>query len=78
MPFIESDCFGVYVYDEDHPPPHCHVIFTDGEEVVVTLPLLQPLHGKKLDKKTKRVLTQKLDQLVDEWDRLNPKRKRKL
>lgn len=78
MPFVESDNFSVYVYDEDHPPPHCHVRFSNGKELVVTLPLLKPLHGGKLDKRVRRVLSENLDQLVSEWERLNPKRKRKI
>jgi hypothetical protein len=78
MPFIESDNFGVYVYDRDHPPPHCHVRFFNGEEVVITLPLLNVLHGGKLEKKVRKVLLEHLDELVEEWDRINPNTERKI
>ena len=73
MRILSSTGFGVYIYDDEHPPAHCHVIFNNGSELCVTLPLLQEMFGKKIQKSVKRFLEENIDILLDEWENRNPK-----
>lgn len=66
--------FGVFVYKNDHPPPHCHVRFGDKSEVCITIPLIQPLHGAEISRVIREEIENHLDLLVGTWDKLNPKR----
>lgn len=65
--FTIENC-SVYIYDDDHPPPHCHVRFKGGEEIVVGLPLLNPWYGKALDRNTRGILEEHLEKLVEVWE----------
>jgi len=71
MKIIEGDNYCVYVYI-DHPPPHCHVRHSNGDESRVGLPLLNLLSGPKLNKKIHNDLIEKIDFLSDKWEELNP------
>lgn len=73
MKVLSSDGFAVYIYDDEHPPPHCHVIFSNSDEVVVKLPLLTGMYGKGVDKKIKKFLLNNLDTLLSVWDSKHPK-----
>ncbi len=74
MRIVDSDGFSVYIYDHEHPPPHCHVKFNNGEEVVVGLPLLDVWFGKSIKKRVRKCLEQNLDLLTDTWDEKHPER----
>lgn len=74
MRVLDSDAFVVYIYDDEHPPPHCHLIFNNSEEVVVGLPMLNVWYGRSITKKVRRFLEDNIDQLVDTWDSKHPER----
>jgi hypothetical protein len=74
MRVLDSDCFAVYIYDDEHPPPHCHLIFSDGEEVVVGLPFLNVWYGKSIRRKVRQYLEENIDLLVDIWEIKHPQR----
>lgn len=77
MRVLSGSGFGVYIYDDEHPPPHCHIIFNDDEELVITLPLLMEMFGKPIPKKVSRYLTEHLLELIDVWETKHPETKRK-
>ena len=64
--------FRVRIHDFEHPPPHCHVYCSDGTELVVTLPLLEEMFGRRVSKGIKKYLESKIEELVDEWETKNP------
>lgn len=74
MRVIDADGFAVYIYDDEHPPPHCHVIYNNEDEVVISLPFLEVLYGKKIKRRVRRVLENNLDLLLDTWDDKHPLR----
>lgn len=59
------------VYSADHPPPHCHVL-RGGKETRVVIPTLTILSGPKLSKEEEQMILDKLDDMCDEFDKLNP------
>jgi hypothetical protein len=68
----------VYVYIESNQPhklPHCQVRFSDGSNSQVALPTLALLAGRSLPRAIRDLLEQRLDELCDAWDRLNPERR---
>lgn len=71
MKIIEGDSYGVYIYI-DHPPPHCHVRHSNGDESIVGLPLLDLLTGVRLNKKIYDDLISNMDLITDKWEELNP------
>lgn len=70
MKVLKGPNFDIYVY-KDHAPPHCHVRFRNGKEVVVKLFTLEPLYGEKVSKAIKKCITDNLDFLFNKWDELN-------
>lgn len=74
MKVLSMQGCNIYIYDDEHPPPHCHVIFNDGSETVVGLPFLDCWYGKTLKKKLKRFLEEHIDQLIDVWENKHPER----
>lgn len=68
--------FGVFVYKNDHPPPHCHVRFGDKSEVCVMIPLIQPMYGAEISREIRGEIENHLDTLVKKWDELNPQNKK--
>jgi hypothetical protein len=70
---IKGDNFNVYVYPEDHAPPHCHIRYKGNEpESVVGLPLFNLIAGVPVSKPIKKVLRQNINKLTKAWDQLNP------
>lgn len=61
----------IHVYVDDHPPPHCHVL-RSGVETRVAIPSMLVLSGPKLDRQEVTMVMNVLDELCDEFDRLNP------
>lgn len=70
MRVLKQDNFKVYIYT-DHNPPHCHVLFSDGNSMVLSLPFLEPLYGGQLKREIKGILLENLDLLCEKWDELN-------
>ncbi|MDP9046981.1 MAG: DUF4160 domain-containing protein [Bacteroidota bacterium] len=77
MKVLDGDGCAIYIYDEEHPPPHCHVIYTDKSEIVVGLPFLEGWYGKNVGRKLKRFLNENLETLTEAWDKRHPKRIKK-
>lgn len=73
MKVIKGDFFNVYVYPEDHAPPHCHVRYKGNKaESIVGIPLLNLLAGPILEKQMKKTLQNNLSKLAQKWEELNP------
>ena len=66
-----SNC-SIHIYPRDHPPPHCHVRFSDGTEVLVDLPLIQVRFGKEISDEVRRLIEDKLDTICDLFDQWHP------
>lgn len=76
MKVVESDNFNVYVFPNEHPPPHCHIIYNDETEVCVGIIFIDSLYGAKISRKVRKVIIENIDELADAWDKLNkPRRK---
>jgi len=63
----------VRMFFDDHSPPHCHVWTPDGE-MQVALDDLSILRGKiamQDHKVAMELITQNLEQLRQQWNRLN-------
>lgn len=73
MRVLGSSGFNVYIYDNDHPPPHCHVVYSNNEKTIVGLPLLQVIYGKPLKKTVRKYLEDNIDALADIWELKHPK-----
>lgn len=71
MRVIQNEKFSVYVYPDDHPPPHCHIRYKDDSSVVVTIPLMVPLYGGTISKEAKKVVKENLNELSKVWEKLN-------
>lgn len=69
--------FKVYVYSDDHPPPHCHIRFSDGEDVSVDIPLIIPRYGMEISKNVEKAIVAHLEELCDAWEQLNKPRESK-
>jgi hypothetical protein len=72
MKVLSNRNFKIYVYPNDHPPPHCHVVFRDGSDISVDVPLIEPRYGAKISKEVKIAIEEALDEICDTWDTLNP------
>ena len=73
MKLIKGDNYNVYIYPEDHAPPHCHIRYKDnGPESVVGIPLLNLLVGRKITGAITQTLRENLTMLAETWDKLNP------
>lgn len=72
MRVLESAGLAVYIYDDEHPPPHCHIVFSDGEEVVVGLPFLNVWFGRTIKRRVKKLLEINLELLVSTWETKHP------
>lgn len=78
MKVIVGNQFNVYVYPEDHAPPHCHIRYTDNKtESVLGIPLLNHIAGRPVDKGIKDELSKHLKKLLEAWEILNPQSDKK-
>ncbi len=73
MPCIVRDgTYRVYVYANDHNPPHCHV-FWDGYKVaVVNLLPVSHSQGDRLPRRGVELVRANVDELLAAWQELNP------
>ena len=63
----------IYVYPEDHAPPHCHVRYSDnGIESLVDLYLFDVIEGRAITRKIRAHLKANQELLITSWERLNP------
>ncbi len=74
MRVLDGESFAVYIYDDEHPPPHCHLIFNNGDDFIIGLPFLNVWFGKSIKKKIRKFLEQNLDLLVDTWENKHPQK----
>ncbi|MBB5624104.1 hypothetical protein HDE69_005201 [Pedobacter cryoconitis] len=71
MQVLSTDKFTVHIFT-DHPPPHCHVRFMDGEEILVTVPSFKKIAGEKtLTKEIKDCLLDNIDYICMKMDEFN-------
>lgn len=66
----------VRIYTHDHPPPHVHCKVGNGEVVINLDPIsIRSEKGVKAKevKKALKVVKDKQDFLISEWQRINPK-----
>ncbi len=73
MPSIVTDgTFKIYVYANDHNPPHCHVFWERFKVSVVYLNPVAEGPGDRLPRRGRQLVIEHLDELMAAWDRLNP------
>jgi hypothetical protein len=72
MKILDGDGFAVYIYDNEHPPPHCHIIYANKRKVVAGLPLLNGMYGTTVDRLLKKYLTENLELLTETWESKHP------
>jgi len=72
MKIIDCTNFKVYVYANDHPPPHCHVVLRDGSNISVDIPLIIPRYGETITKEVKEEIEDNIEELYSAWDKFNP------
>jgi len=74
MKVVGNTKFSLYINQDDHSPPHCHVRYKD-KDISVQLPLITPMYGQKLPNEAKLMIENNLDVLCDVWDSLHPKKR---
>lgn len=72
MKVVKSAKYSIYIYSEEHLPPHCHVRYKDGSEVCVDIPLIIPRFGVTISKELANLIIKNIDKLCEKWDELNP------
>ena len=73
---LTSPPFSVHVYDEAGAPhllAHCQVRWA-GRSTQVALPSLEVIVGTELPRRARSLLEEHLEEIVAEWNRLNPGR----
>lgn len=76
MKVFDDGKYTVYVYKEignQHHLPHCHVRWA-GNDVVISIPLLNQIAGPGLPKSAKQLLLTRLDEICSAWNVVNPER----
>lgn len=75
MKVLKHRRYGIYMYPNDHGPPHCHVRLPDKSEIVVRIPMFKQLYGDQpLPKDLKQILEENIELLLENWDKLNGQR----
>ena len=77
MKIAGNSKFNLYIYAKDHPPPHCHVRYSNGEDVSVDIPTIEPRFGATISAEVFTEIEKYLDDLCNAWDQLNPKKEPK-
>jgi hypothetical protein len=73
MKVVGNKNYKIYVYPEDHPPPHCHVRFKDGRDVTVDVPLIEPRYGATISKEVRETIADNMEEICKAWEELNEK-----
>ncbi|MCW3111458.1 MAG: hypothetical protein JWQ09_5964 [Segetibacter sp.] len=71
MKVVNAVNFSIYVYPNDHPPPHCHVRYKDGTDISIDLPLVLPRYGATISKEVEELIESNIDKLCEVWEKLN-------
>ncbi len=74
MKIFGNERFSVYIHENDHPPPHCHVRFVDKSEVCVMIPIVEPMYGATISHEIREEIENKLEPLTKAWEKIHPKR----
>lgn len=74
MPCVVRDgTFSVYVYANDHNPPHCHILWNAGEKVgAADLETLAVSAGDTPPKRGIKLIRNSIDQIRRKWNELHP------
>lgn len=72
MRVFNNNRLKIYVYAGDHPPPHCHVVFRDGNSASIDIPLIEARYGYKLSVEVRDIIEINLDKICEAWEKLNP------
>ena len=74
MPCIVSDgTFSVYVYANDHAPPHCHVLWEGVRKAaVINLNTLGIMVGDRVPRTGMRLVRNHRAELLNAWNYWNP------
>jgi hypothetical protein len=76
MKIVGNDIFGIYIYPNDHPPPHCHVRYKNGDDISVDIPLIIARYKAQISKPETLMIEENIEKLCSEWERLNPKKEK--
>jgi len=72
MQILVFNQFSVYIYAGQVPPPHCHLRFYDGNDILLSIPNFKVLGGENtLDEDIINILLDNLDYICNKWDELN-------
>lgn len=71
MKVLQWNNFSVHLYS-NHPPPHCYIRFSDGEEILVSVPTFKKIAGERvLTEEIKVYLSEHLDFICNKLDEFN-------
>jgi hypothetical protein len=69
---VKEGGYSIYVYANDHAPPHCHVFWAGDKEAVVELDPIAAVAGDRLPRAGIALVRAHQGELIDAWNRLNP------
>lgn len=69
MKIADNGRFKIYVYSNDHNPPHCHVIASDGTKWIISIPDLKVIVGEEPPRQLKDFLLEYLEEILKTWDK---------
>jgi len=68
MQVLKFNDFTVHIYTT-YPPPHCHVRFNDGEEILVSIPAFTKIAGNRaLTREIEACLLENIDFICTKLD----------
>ena len=74
MPRVVNDAaFVVYVYANDHNPPHCHIVWDSGDKVgAVDLRSIAVIKGDTPPKRGMKLIRDSIAEIRRVWNELHP------
>ena len=74
MPRVAQDGgFSVYVYANEHNPPHCHLYWNAGEkEALIDLRTFEVIEGDAVSKRGARIISKRIQEIREVWNQLHP------
>jgi hypothetical protein len=69
---VTDGTFRVYVYANDHNPPHCHISWAGNKEAVIDLLSLALIAGDRVPRAGLALIRSNRQALVDAWNQFNP------
>jgi len=72
MEILKFDRFSIVIYG-GVAPPHCHIRFPQGDDVIISLPTFSALAGDRtlITSEIKKQLFENIDFICNKWDELN-------